>query len=248
MLRDNVAKAERGYKNPRTVVYADGREKLVGSDWERRRREIFQRSGGQCERTTLSGQRCQRRINANNFPELRPKKLEQMSMATGNYTFRGCAPAEAGREGEGMPKGRPRTTAESAPQKFWDRVDKSKECWIWLATPSRKYGQFYTGEGRVCAHRYAYELLKGPIPPGLTLDHLCRNKKCVNPDHLEPVTGRENTLRGDNPPAQNARKTHCKWGHPFSGNNLRISKKINRRVCKICERNQKIASRNRRRS
>jgi hypothetical protein len=77
---------------------------------------------------------------------------------------------------------------------FWERVEKTGGCWLW--TGSRNGGGYgnYGGKG---AHRYAYELLKAPIPPGLVIDHLCRVRHCVNPDHMEPVTQSVNCRRGD---------------------------------------------------
>lgn len=78
-------------------------------------------------------------------------------------------------------------------------VDEASGCWVWTAARTSKgYGQFRIGPRPVRAHRYAYTLLVGPIPDGLQLDHLCRNRLCVNPGHLEPVTNWENTLRGEN--------------------------------------------------
>ena len=71
-------------------------------------------------------------------------------------------------------------------------------------------------------HRVAYEAAVGPIPEGLQLDHLCRNTLCTNPAHLEPVTCRENLLRGNTLQAANAAKTHCPYGHPYAGENLRV--------------------------
>src|SRR6266576_3456485 len=100
-------------------------------------------------------------------------------------------------------------------QRFWAKVDRrgSEECWPWQANRGRGYGNVWIAGRMYRAHRVAYELLIGPIPEGLTLDHLCRNRGCVNPAHLEPVTSRENTLRGEGISANNARKTHCKHGH-----------------------------------
>lgn len=110
-------------------------------------------------------------------------------------------------------------------RKFWETVDKTEGCWLWLGAASvGGYGQFYAGrlwpsgsQGKVYAHRYAYELLVGPIPEGLDIDHLCRVRNCVNPDHMEPVTHRENMLRGDTVVARNAMKTTCTKGHPLDG-------------------------------
>lgn len=109
-------------------------------------------------------------------------------------------------------------------------------CWIWqLARNGAGYGKCKVDGKNACAHRVYYELLVGPIPQGLTLDHLCRNPACVNPGHLEPVTTRENILRGVGLSAQNARKTHCKHGHPFDAKNTRITPE-GFRACRACER------------
>jgi hypothetical protein len=112
-------------------------------------------------------------------------------------------------------------------------------CWIWLGKISgRGYGSFPVGKMNYAAHRIYYEKAKGEIPEGLVLDHLCRNIKCVNPDHLEPVPARENTLRGVGPTAINARKTHCPKGHPYDDDNLKINR--GRRHCKICDAAHKL--------
>lgn len=113
---------------------------------------------------------------------------------------------------------------------FWTLVDKQGvgECWNWNGKRmplknSKKpgYGTF-SANGKTCvAHRYAYQALVGRIPDGLVLDHTCRNHGCVNPAHLEPVTNKENILRGTAPPAKNAAKTHCKHGHPLIGENIK---------------------------
>ena len=87
------------------------------------------------------------------------------------------------------------------------------------------------------AHRLYYELEKGPIPKGLTLDHLCRVRCCVNPDHLEPVTLVENVMRGESLFAQQVKRTHCPQGHPYAGDKLRITRKGERK-CRTCDRDQ----------
>lgn len=96
-------------------------------------------------------------------------------------------------------------------------------CRLWLGhcTPEG-YGSMKIDGTCRSAHRVAYELYKGPIRPGLTLDHLCRVRACVNPDHLEPVSLKENILRGDGLGAINAVKTHCKRGHEFTISNTMI--------------------------
>jgi len=82
--------------------------------------------------------------------------------------------------------------------RFWARVEVTKTCWLWTGSRSRDgYGKFEPATSVFYkAHRFAYETVVGPIPEGLTLDHLCRVRRCVNPDHLEPVTNQENLLRG----------------------------------------------------
>ena len=102
--------------------------------------------------------------------------------------------------------------------KFWAKVDKSDGCWWWLGgVNSYGYGAVSrTIDGRryqLQAHRVAYELLVGPIPEGLVIDHLCRNTRCVRPDHLEPVTDKVNILRGTSLSAVYAKRTHCVQGH-----------------------------------
>ena len=130
------------------------------------------------------------------------------------------------------------------PDRFWVKVDKNGPvparrpelgpCWIWTAAKAQGYGRFAL-DGKVwVAPRLAYELLVGPIPPELTLDHLCRNPPCVNPSHLEPVTLWENTLRGESPFAQAANRTHCPSGHPYDEANTVYRTKRNGRQMRRC--------------
>lgn len=111
-------------------------------------------------------------------------------------------------------------------------------CWVWLGCKSNiGYGKVLIEGENTLAHRFFYLTLKGPIPEGLCLDHLCRNRACVNPDHLEPVTPGENTLRGVGPSALNRKKTHCLKGHPFDPSPVISKTGFNRgRICKICKR------------
>jgi hypothetical protein len=98
--------------------------------------------------------------------------------------------------------------------------DSESDCWIWTAgVTSNGYGRIRVGGADLRAHRHAYEVFVGPIPDGLVIDHLCRTPLCVNPSHLEPVTVRENTLRGVGRTARNAAKTHCLRGHEFTPEN-----------------------------
>lgn len=114
-------------------------------------------------------------------------------------------------------------------------------CWPWQGTITQYgYGNFcLTESGRerdVMAHRAAYELLVGPIPAGLTIDHLCRNRRCVRPSHLEAVTSRVNTLRSENPAALNARKVRCPQGHLYDARNTKVDVRDSgkRRQCRAC--------------
>ncbi|KKL10344.1 hypothetical protein LCGC14_2556770 [marine sediment metagenome] len=124
-------------------------------------------------------------------------------------------------------------------ERFWAKVDKHgpNGCWQWTSTFNNKgYGRFWTSERVLMAHRFAYENIVGLIPDGLEIDHLCRNPACVRPNHLEPVTRRENQLRGVSISGLNARKTHCPQGHPYDDANTYIQKANRRRKCRICHR------------
>lgn len=126
-----------------------------------------------------------------------------------------------------------RATPENVAERFFAKVDKTDDCWLWRGgTGGNHYGKFrpYPGAKHTSAHRIAYELIVGPIPAGLHLDHVCQNPQCVNPAHLEPVTAAENRRR------QSARQTHCRrGGHPLSGSNLYVGKD-GRRYCRRCRR------------
>lgn len=124
------------------------------------------------------------------------------------------------------------------------KVRTGPDCWEWLGAKDQDgYGAHYVrGLGQRRAHRLVYELLVAPIPAGLQLDHLCRNRGCVNPAHLEPVTTRVNLLRGDTHAARNAAKTACIHGHPFDEDNTHVRRR-GHRECRTCIRERARAYR-----
>lgn len=152
-----------------------------------------------------------------------------------------------------------RTEAE----RFWAFVDKTAPngCWLWTGFTLKGYGKFKRSRQGASyptwfAHRVSYVWAKGEIPAGMVIDHLCRTRNCVNPDHLEAVTQQENTLRGEGIAAVNAHKTHCSKGHEFTEKNIIHSwiRKHTRQVreCRKCKnaknRRQAIARNQRRRN
>ena len=137
-------------------------------------------------------------------------------------------------------------------ESLWSRVDYIPGgCWLWTGPLSRHgYPTRIKNDGRwFKPMRLSYALLIGHLPDDVILDHMCHlpgeclkgvkceHRKCVNPAHLKPSTGRANTLRGDGPAAVNSRKTHCIRGHPLSGDNL-LNVKSGRRVCRTCHNEQ----------
>ena len=111
-------------------------------------------------------------------------------------------------------------------------------CWLWKARVNKVgYSTFKVNGKEVYGHRWAYEHYKGKIPDGFQIDHLCREKRCVNPDHLEAVTQRENLMRGQGICAQNARKIECMRGHNEWG--VKIVKGVETRKCLACARKKK---------
>jgi len=118
-------------------------------------------------------------------------------------------------------------------QKEWMKRFNSKYiilkngCWEWQDTISSitGYGRIWKNGKNVMAHRFSYEFFNGPIPEKMTIDHLCKNRKCVNPFHLDLVTRHENASRGGNEIANNKLKTHCPSGHEYNRNNTYLTKK-----------------------
>lgn len=125
-----------------------------------------------------------------------------------------------------------------AAARFWEHVTKTDTCWLWTgATQGNGYGRFNDGTRLVLVHRWSYEHHIGPIPEGLTIDHVkargCRHTNCVNPAHLEPVTRAVNAWRG-NP---NKDKTHCDHGHELTPENVYVSpSRPTVRDCRTCRR------------
>ena len=136
---------------------------------------------------------------------------------------------------------------QSAPlmDRFLAKIEKQPNgCWKWTAcTRKDGYGQLSCGpasDGHILAHRASYELHKGPIPEGLDLDHLCRNRWCVNPDHLEAVTRQVNCLRGEHPSIQIHLSGRCQRGHEFNEENTYVYK--GKRMCRVCRRIRRAAT------
>lgn len=121
--------------------------------------------------------------------------------------------------------------------RFWSKVHKTDSCWNWTAgIASKRYGQFCINGKMMAAHRLSYEEKYGKILEGLVIDHLCKNPKCVNPNHLEAVTQKENIMRGNWFASKNAKKTHCPKGHEFTNETTIFYKRKTwiQRQCRIC--------------
>ncbi len=128
--------------------------------------------------------------------------------------------------------------SDSDEARFWANVEMPTEdgCWVWLGHRITGYGGFWAGGKNVMAHRYAYGLFGGVIPRGLEIDHLCRDRSCVNPKHMEPVTHIENCRRGNSAQVSRVKqlaKIHCPRGHPYDKQNTHIAPN-GQRKCKIC--------------
>ena len=131
--------------------------------------------------------------------------------------------------------------------RFWPKVHKTESCWLWTGAKSTAgYGTFNLGRrgaGYDLAHRISYRLAHGTIPDGLTLDHLCRVRHCVNPEHLEPVTHRENVMRGAGPKVAISRTGKCARGHDVSAENTQYHRDGRIAFCKVCRRDKRQALR-----
>lgn len=125
---------------------------------------------------------------------------------------------------------------ESTTKRLYAKVDRTDECWLWTgSTTPNGYGHIYVSGQHPTAHSVAWVLDTGlDLPVGIVVDHLCRTRSCVNPEHLEAVTYRENTLRGNatGNGEHNRRKTECPRGHPYAGENLITTKRG--RDCRTC--------------
>ena len=119
-------------------------------------------------------------------------------------------------------------------ERFLSKISITKSgCWEWTGYLDKDgYGTFWSRNVTLGAHRFAFEYYYGAICPDLTINHLCRNRRCVNPEHLEQITNKENVLKGVGLTAINARKTHCMRGHEFTPENTYSYS--NQRICKIC--------------
>lgn len=152
--------------------------------------------------------------------------------------------ARTGDASRGRPPAKPKPPRNRRPtteERFWAKVERTETCWLWRGhIAANGYGSFSLGHREsIRAHRYTYELYVGHIPEGLSLDHLCRVRNCVNPIHLEAVPIRENHMRAPATiTAQNVAKTGCPRGHPYSGFNSKGG-----RICQICDRVLKQARR-----
>jgi hypothetical protein len=129
---------------------------------------------------------------------------------------------------------------DSFPGRIAQKIEVTGFCWHWIGFRNPQgYGGIRIDGKHRGAHRVVYEMLVGPIPTGLELDHLCRVRHCVNPDHLEPVSHRENMRRSWAPTGRQVRQTHCKWGHALTPENLvRHGVKRGKRMCLTCSRYQ----------
>ena len=127
---------------------------------------------------------------------------------------------------------------KTSEERFFAKVNKTKTCWLWIGSQvsgrsPEPYGQFWLDNKTQLAHRVSYKLFVGEIPLGKTIDHICRRPLCVNPEHLRPLTVKENIMAGNGIAVINKNKIACINGHPYTEENTLRSN--NRRWCKICK-------------
>ena len=137
------------------------------------------------------------------------------------------------------------TKPRSVRERFWEKVEKTETCWNWTASLYDGYGSLRVGHRMVKAHRLSLALHGVTLASGKEVDHLCRNRACVNPEHLEQVPKAVNVLRGEGTGAQFARRTHCKNGHDLTNPaNLKKTKQTpGHRQCLLCHRMWTLKSR-----
>ncbi len=124
-------------------------------------------------------------------------------------------------------------TSQYNAQEIFGNTEVIDSCWKWMGSMYKSgYGKI--GKRGYPVHRIAYQLVKNEVPRDMCLDHLCKNRDCINPDHLEVVTLVDNVMRGDSQHAINARKTHCKNGHEFTTANTYRRRDRRTRECKTC--------------
>ena len=121
---------------------------------------------------------------------------------------------------------------------FWKSIQTEENgCWRWKGSIANNgYGKIYPDQAGYLAHRVSYTLHKGKIPENLSIDHLCRNRYCVMPAHLEAVTMRENLLRGNGISGVYARRSHCNRGHLYTPETTRLDSRSGYRICILCAR------------
>jgi len=135
-------------------------------------------------------------------------------------------------------------TSATFVERLFSKVDASGDCWEWTGALNKGYGVIgrgARGSGTIEAHRAVWELLAGPIDDGLQIDHLCRNRRCCNPDHLEPVTADENKRRGHSVASLHRLRGTCPQGHPKDGVTRRKNG-TSHRYCKTCARTRRLAA------
>jgi hypothetical protein len=124
--------------------------------------------------------------------------------------------------------------------RFWSKVDKTSNCWNWTAFTHNGYGYMNQLKVPITAHRFAYMACIGPVPEGMELHHRCRNKQCVNPNHLQVVSRRDHE---DSAPSLARARTHCPSGHPYDAENTWVSRRSGYRQCRTCNRDRATALR-----